>query len=687
MSRNKSLLCIVIISMALAVFIGCTKYTKDQQGDEVDNINTNRTDTYSDTWAATDELGRKMPGFEEVGPLRQDKYVGIFYHLWHHNVFYLAEKSWDTKAPDVTRILTENPLALDNSKRPPWGASTPYYWGKPLFGYYDLQYDDYVLKKHAQMLSDAGVDTLIFDFTNCAKDSPSFYDWESLMHLCKVFKEVRDAGGSTPQFTFLLRWNGSGGEYAIRKLYNDLYSKGLYSDLWFKWEGKPLLIGDKDSLDSLDDKDAIDFFTWRSAHPLYTPPTVPNTWSWNSINPNGTSYTKTNPKEEVAVGVAQNWTTGLAFFSSRDEDGNFIARGRSFQNGVQPLSKDPLSSEYPSKYGYNFQEGLDNALEIDPNFIFVTAWNEWIMGRFDAKKVPDWAIQHAQPACGAFCDSFTPEFSRDIEPTLDGGLGDNYYYQLASAIRKFKGVRKPEEASASKTISIDGDFSDWLDVKPEFRDDIGDKAIRNAKSLAKGVTYTNDTGRNDFSLMKIARDKENIYFYVETVDDITSYTDPNWMRLFIKIDDTIPSWQGYNYIVNRIGVSEAVTTLEKSTGDWNWEAVNSNIKYKIDKNKMELIIPRSDLGLNGFNKPIDIQFKWNDNMQVDGDIYEFILNGDTAPNNRFNYCYTAMPITKDMIWIFIFIMLILHRLIIIFKKSILIILQMFRKKIKNIFKK
>ena len=67
-------------------------------------------------------------------------------------------------------------------------------------------------------------------------------------------------------------------------------------------------------------------------------------------------------------------THGLAFFSSRDEEGNFIARG-SYHNEVTSF-KDPISSEYPSKYGHNFQEGLDRALEIDPNFIFITAWND-----------------------------------------------------------------------------------------------------------------------------------------------------------------------------------------------------------------------------------------------------------------------------------------------------------------------
>ena len=40
-------------------------------------------DLYSDSWVATDSLGRTLPGYAEVGPKQTDKYVGMFYFLWH----------------------------------------------------------------------------------------------------------------------------------------------------------------------------------------------------------------------------------------------------------------------------------------------------------------------------------------------------------------------------------------------------------------------------------------------------------------------------------------------------------------------------------------------------------------------------------------------------------------------------
>ena len=37
----------------------------------------------------------------------------------------------------------------------------------------------------------------------------------------------------------------------------------------------------------------------------------------------------------------------------------------------------------------------------------------------------------------------------------------------------------------------------------------------------------------------------------------------------------------------------------------------------------------------------ELEFKWVDNSQQDGDIYDFYLNGDAAPLGRFNYLYRA----------------------------------------------
>ncbi|MCX6376619.1 MAG: aminoglycoside 6-adenylyltransferase, partial [Armatimonadetes bacterium] len=71
-------------------------------------------DVKSDTWVATDALGRTLPGFKECGPPKKDKFVGIFYFLW------LGQHS--TTGPwDITKILAANP------NDPQWGPANHFH--------------------------------------------------------------------------------------------------------------------------------------------------------------------------------------------------------------------------------------------------------------------------------------------------------------------------------------------------------------------------------------------------------------------------------------------------------------------------------------------------------------------------------------------------------------------------------
>lgn len=38
----------------------------------------------SDTWMATDSIDRKLPGYNEVGGKRKDRFVGLFYWTWNY---------------------------------------------------------------------------------------------------------------------------------------------------------------------------------------------------------------------------------------------------------------------------------------------------------------------------------------------------------------------------------------------------------------------------------------------------------------------------------------------------------------------------------------------------------------------------------------------------------------------------
>jgi hypothetical protein len=251
-----------------------------------------------------------------------------------------------------------------------------------------------------------------------------------------------------------------------------------------------------------------------------------------------------------------------------------------------------------------------------------------VAGRYDS-----WPPGSIYAVENAFPDQFDALHSRDIEPSA-GITKDHYYYQMVSYIRRYKGIRGSVPSPAEKTIDMQNSAS-WDDVNTVYRAYKNNTRPRSSSGY-KGYFYENNTGRNDIVLSKAAHDSDNIYFMVECAGDISPKTDSAWMRLFINIEGQNElSWEGFGYMVNREAPGE-FAALEKSSGGWNWEKI-ADIQYKTDKNRLQITIPQKALGISGDD--FTIRFKWNDNMQKEGDIMDFYTNGDTAPGGR--SCYVC----------------------------------------------
>jgi hypothetical protein len=669
------------------------------------------------------------------------------------------------------------------------------------------------------MLSDTGVDVVIFDVTN----QLTYPEWYRA--LLRVWGEMRAAGNRTPQVAFLTPfWDPP---KVVRELWRDLYGPGLSNDLWFRWEGKPLILADPDLIDgreehakqntspeiqpghtfgqrftsekpfravggrfptylatnsgvtlrlfredttnaplatrrftnvadnawltlklatpqppgnyileasdpsgkigwwshtddvqprgqALADGQPVagdrtlrlvladdettrirDFFTFRKPQPDYFQgPTRPDMWSWLEVHPQHVFRNSRGEKEQMSVGVAQNAVNGR--LGSMSEPG---AHGRSFHNGATDARSDAML------HGFNVAEQWERALQEDPSFIFVTGWNEWIAGRFaefNRIKLPV-----------MFVDQFDHEHSRDIEP-MKGGHGDNYYYQFAGYVRRYKGARSLLPLKP-RPIRIDGKFGDWLKVEPEFRDTVGDPMRREHRGWDAKVTYANQTGRNDFIAAKVSFDNRRVYFHVRTHAPITPPSGTNWMLLFLDTDaDAHTGWLGYDCVLNRAGpgsvescsslaatlsspepavdgrarlsqaggagtkgtpigsrgcdwaraenlrendrlsaicIQRAVDTshpdgapgqtrpTSKVTGrpggqGFLWRKAGQ-AELRVAGDQLELSLPWSALRLK--SPPAQLDFKWADNCIAAGDWTDFTLNGDAAPNDRFNY--------------------------------------------------
>ncbi|MBN2138106.1 MAG: hypothetical protein JW720_09880 [Sedimentisphaerales bacterium] len=550
-------------------------------------------DLYSDTWAATDALGRELPGFEQCGPPRQGRTVGIFYFLW-------LGPHGQAGPFDVTKLLAENP------EEPKWGPPGAFHhWGESELGYY-LSDSEYVITKHLHMLNDAQVDTLIFDVTN-AFTYPDVYS-----KLCEVYRRMRSKGHRTPQICFLTH---SSAKQTIEKLYADFYANKLYPELWFYWKGKPLILGSPEGLS----QDVLDFFTirdcWAWTHGK-------DTWQWldHSLERFGWHESPDKP-EELSVSVAQHPVSNI---------------GRSHRNGKQPATNRYGLAGNEAR-GLYFAEQWQRALKLDPEFVFVTGWNEWVAQRFikgDSGGAGSLLGRPLAKGDSYFVDAYNQQYSRDIEP-MKAGHTDSYYYQMISYIRRYKGVRKPQAAKRDYSIEIDGRFEDWADVAPDFRDTAGDTMHRDEVGWGNAGRYVNKTGRNDFVTLKVACDSGNVYFYAQTSEDITPWSSPDWMLLLIDADrDSGTGRHGYDLLVNKAPAGPVRTSVHEYSSAGNWQR-KSAVPYAVRGNRMELALPRSIFKTTGRNLSFD--FHWADNIQDLDDIIAFAVNGDSAPNRRFNY--------------------------------------------------
>ncbi|HEY5909606.1 MAG TPA: hypothetical protein VJA21_03270 [Verrucomicrobiae bacterium] len=555
---------------------------------------------FADTWVATDGASRALPGFLECGPIKKDKWAGIFYWTWH--------RPQRDGPNDNTRILA----GIQNGVVTWPTNSAPYHWGEPELGYY-LMTDPFVIRKHASMLADAGIDVVLFDTTN-----PPFTWKEEYEALCREYTAMRREGARTPAIAFIAPFGDP--RPVTDQLWRDLYRPGLWKDLWFIWEGKPLLLADKGFLK---DPEMLSFFTFRKPMPDYwIGPSGPEQWSWLEVFPQHVFTNRQGEAEQMSVGVAQNALPSTPGPAPMSHKGG--AMGRSWHNGRKDASPNAVN------LGPNFDEQWRRALEVNPKFVFVTGWNEWVAGRYT-----QWS-KYTDADCyypgGLFVDEYTREYSRDCEP-MRGGHGDNYYYRLVAWVRRFKGVRERPAAGGPSHIVIDGSFGDWENVQPEYRDTVGDTTHRDHAGYGQTV-YRNDTGRNDLVFTRAAYDSRKVYFFVQTLDRITPRTGRNWMLLFLDTDQNpATGWCGYDFAAN-LEVQSDTKSVLKAWRLGEWRTVGK-LQYRVNGNGMELAIPRRLLGLAG--KAAAFDFHWADNVRNLDDVSEFGVNGDSAPNRRFNY--------------------------------------------------
>lgn len=558
---------------------------------------------FGDPLVATDALGRELPSFDEVGAEKPNHYVGLFYWLWHGDI-----RNNSTTDYNITEALRVNPDRTD------WQFAD-YYWAEPELGYYRST-DEYVLQKHLNMFCLLGIDFLYLDFTNAVLDA------NELHILLKLIKDMKAKGCTPPTLVPFFNFEPIP---KIEQFYSEFYLNKEYAHCWFAYEGKPLVLSpEKHPTNSAINK----AFTWRKMWAAF-PKTEEYKSQWRFFDHHPLSPAYNGGKlEQVAVAKG----VGAPIWD------NHIYGGSSSTSTYAP-QYDAYWKCKDTGAGLFFEEQWAEAEAIQPPILCITGWNEWKAGA--------WQVDKGMVGAGFkfrnklmkegdyyFVDEFNEEFNRDLEPQA-GGYTDNFYYQLAAHLRKYKGMKKQEESSPAKSIVMDGVFAEWNDIQPVFKDFEGELKNRSSVGAPKGTHYTNTTARNDIVESRVAYDKQYLYFYVKAANDITSWGGRNWMLLYIDVDRSKKTgWEGYDFCVNMEVKSKTITTLKRSVGE-EWETVGE-CHYRLAANEMEIAIPLEYLKLT--DRP-NIYFHWADHSQKLNDINEFFVNGESAPERRYNYHY------------------------------------------------
>lgn len=580
--------------------------------------------------SATDDYDRS---FGEVTDYNGNV-VGIFYFLWLSQASVTTNVDSYIEDGNVEAVLTGDEVGM---------APAFTYWGEPMYGFYQVE-DEWVVRKHVELFINAGLDFICFDCTN-----NDFYQ-AAAKAVLDVLLEYAEMGYDVPRAMFM---TNSDSTLMTENIYNAFYRRDTYDAVWFYGNGdKPWIISSYAGSDA----NILDRFYFKPAQ-----------WPNRSYNENGfpwiswhypqETYTdRENDYTIMSVSVSQHTGIGGSLSDAGVTGINFSISGLFAPYNYDMLSdslKARVSSETATKYynynwgrGYshetgsndydsalanvNFEEQWDSALQNeDVNLVFVTGWNEWI-----AQK------QSKDPLLGSsygyFVDTFSTEFSRDIE-MMNGGYLDNCYLQLVANIREYKGVGYGTQVTRNATVAKGTDLfdlSNWS-AAPVYKDLVGETEPRAALG-AGGNYYTNDTGRNDIQEVRVASDEEYVYFLVAAAEDITAKeaADTRWMNVFIGIEGAEGGWNGLQYVVNRSldGTTASLDKIENGA----YASVGTAATV-VSGRYMLVQVAKKSLGIEG--DEFGIVFKVTDNLQKDFDVTDLYTNGDAAPIGRINYSY------------------------------------------------
>lgn len=326
---------------------------------------------------------------------------------------------------NITNILKANP------SNPSWGPEHAYhYWDEPALGYYRSAVDS-VTRTHMQQIADANIDYIVIDNSNARyswtinKDANgnSYYDRGFTIPAQKfldILLQMRREGKRTPYVVFFSgTWDDAGEipDYVPIDTYNRFYSDGKYNELFVRYNGKPLHLVSKVKPATVEQR-----FTVRKMWAL-EPVLADGDWTFLDQTPQRVStYQGINEQMSVTASYQMNHMT--------------------------------MMSAVPRKGGKTLAAQWQRAFQVRPKVLTLNFWNIWSAIR--------WVDSNMQGYYGSthFTDSFTREFSHDLEP-MKGGHGDLYYQWTKKYVSNYKNQN-------AFPVLVSGEVDSWKAWNPIY---------------------------------------------------------------------------------------------------------------------------------------------------------------------------------------------------------------------------
>lgn len=583
---KKALLMLLTTALLIASALsgGCSK--KQTADPYVDNGGYN-----INLICGVDEFGR---AFEPVVKTDPSKKVGMFYFLWHG--------ASGTTTYNITELLRDSPKSLWNKNG---DAKSPlyafHYWNEPLFGYYKST-DKWVIARHCEMLTAAGVDFLAFDTSNAAIYTDQF------MALCEVFQEYFDAGWNVPKICFMTKSNSV---ETMGQIYDALYKNGLYRDLWYTRDGStPVILGCpqegfEDKYEELDAFFDIIYTLWPTED--LTENVLPwMEWSYPQKVRDGVM--NVSICQHTAIPLSRSWTERERNWGRGYDHTDGINHGESFREGI------------------NFQQQWETVFKNidDVHTVFVTGWNEWIAQKY----VIDGTV--------GFVDQFNEEFSRDIEMPKEG-YGDNFYLQLCDNIRRFKGVGNVSAAHTPLTsIDVNGDPDQWDPVSASYKAFSQTVRARKERSVDGKYKYEQAAPDNNIQEIRLAHDKSNLYFLIRCENDVVISDEYEWMNILIGTGEvSAEGYCGYGFLADCTPDGGTLYVLSESGRGTASGQVSASVQGKY----VQVAVPLESLGIGRVSSCRGIYFKVTDGSDAQEDILNTYVAGKSLPMGRLSYYY------------------------------------------------